>query len=128
MANTEHRRRRNQVSDADKVAAASRRYYQALQGQVKAIDSGSQDEMEVASVEVTEARNALDGMVSSHRELAGAAIGAALGGAAGALVSPVAAAVGGAGGALVGGVMSSPRTGGKKSNPEVSKLKAKLLR
>lgn len=115
--------------EADKVAAASRRYYEALQRQVKAIESGAADDIEAAGKEVEESRKALDAMVSSNKELAGAAIGAAVGGAVGSFGGPAAGAIGGAAGALAGGMVASPTAPTKAANPaDVRKLKAKLLR
>lgn len=116
--------------EADKVAAASRRYYEALQKHVKAIESGTADEIEKAAKEVEDARNALDALVSSKKELAGAAIGAAVGGAVGSFGGPATGAIGGAAGALAGGIVSAPTAPTKAANPAVNvrKLKAKLLR
>ncbi len=115
--------------EADKVAASSRRYYEALQRQVKAIESGSEDEIDKAAEDVEKARKALDAMVSSNRELVGSAIGAAVGGAVGSFGGPAAGAIGGAAGAMAGGMVAAPTAPTKAANPaEVRKLKAKLLR
>jgi hypothetical protein len=126
---------------SDRVAAAARRYQQALEAQTAALQRGDEAAIEKAAEDAEAARGRLDALTSTMRPLVGAAGGAAGGAALGALGGPGLAAAGGAAGAFIGGVLASPRAAKadsrasarrpflkqQKPNRELMQLKKKLL-
>lgn len=116
---------------ADRVAAASRRYQQAIEAHAQALQRGDEASIERTSEAAEKARKRLNALVSTVRPIVGAAGGAALGGGMGALGGPGLAMAGSAAGAFIGGVLASPRAAKSKTfkpDAEIRQLKNKLLR
>ncbi len=113
---------------AERVAAASRRYQQAVEAHADALRAGDEAAIEKAADDVEKARKRLNALVSSVRPLAGAAAGAAVGGGIGAIGGPGLAAAGSAAGAFIGGMIASPKAPQAAKAKEIRQLKNKLLK